>query len=210
MNEIRTILILKGQGHRGLKLSVRPQTTVQCPCYDHLNAYVFAALVSDCHYFSFQYLENSWQGNKKELEILLLPAVCDSSISAMEGHDVKWFSNQSADEFHDVGRALNLQFNLTTRVGWLLSFQLTFPSWSAIVVIECFCSVFVLVWLCTVCCLVVIVIRLCQISSLVLGVKRYTVWRYTEVQKPRFGSRYGENWKRYDNGSHPFLFERNI
>ena len=43
-----------------------------------------------------------------------------------------------------------------------------------------------------------------------LGVKRYTVWRYTAVHKPRFGSRYGADWKRYDNGSHPFLFERNI
>ena len=42
-----------------------------------------------------------------------------------------------------------------------------------------------------------------------LGVKRYTVWRYIAVQRPRFGSRYREAWKRYDNGSHPFLFERN-
>ena len=44
----------------------------------------------------------------------------------------------------------------------------------------------------------------------ILGVKQYTVRRYTAVHKPRFGSRYGEDWKRYDNGSHPFLFERNI
>ena len=30
------------------------------------------------------------------------------------------------------------------------------------------------------------------------------------VQGPRLGSRYREAWKRFDNGSHPFLFERNI
>ena len=45
-----------------------------------------------------------------------------------------------------------------------------------------------------------------DLATFWLGVKRYTVWRYIAVQRPRFGSRYREALKRYENGSDPFFF----